>query len=45
MKKYLKPECEITKFTSEDILVASGVGEGILTGEEADYNEIMGPAS
>ncbi len=39
MKEYINPEIEITEFTSEDILVTSGVGSGILD-EEADFGEI-----
>ena len=41
MKKYKKPEVEITKFNSEDILVASGamtgLNVGFVEGEESDW--------
>ena len=40
MKKYLRPEFDITEFSSEDILVISGVNGGILD-EEAEYDEII----
>ncbi len=44
MKEYLKPECEIAKFTSEDILVVSGIGTGLL--DDADYEDVLnGPTS
>ena len=43
MKKYQKPEAEITKFQSEDILVTSGaltdLDPGFVDGDLADWEE------
>lgn len=41
MKKYEKPEIEIIKFRTEDILAASGIGTGVknadIDGKSVDF--------